>query len=77
MPRTYEGRITVFRVQRQPRHRIRDLNLGWGKLAKGGIDLRFIPGDHTTVLKEPHVQGLAAELKECLLESPVGRTNLE
>jgi thioesterase domain-containing protein/acyl carrier protein len=69
VPRTYEGRITVFRVQRQPRHRIRDLNLGWGKLAKGGIDLRFIPGDHTTVLKEPHVQGLAAEMKACLLET--------
>jgi thioesterase domain-containing protein/acyl carrier protein len=69
VPRTYGGRITVFRVQQQPRQRVRDPQLGWGKLARGGVDLHFIPGDHTNVLKEPHVQGLAAEMKKCLLQS--------
>ncbi|HZE68262.1 MAG TPA: amino acid adenylation domain-containing protein [Pyrinomonadaceae bacterium] len=66
VPTTYEGRIAVFRARRQPRNRVRDPHLGWGKLAKGGVDIHFIPGDHDDVLKEPHVQGLAAELKKYL-----------
>jgi thioesterase domain-containing protein/acyl carrier protein len=67
VPRTYKGRSQVFRAHEQPRQRIRDLYLGWGRLALGGVDVHFIPGGHTSVLKEPHVQGLAEELKKCLL----------
>ena len=66
VPTSYSGRIVVLRARRQPRNRIRDHHLGWGKLAKGGVDVHFIPGDHGNVLKEPHVQGLAAALKKCL-----------
>ncbi|HEX5601362.1 MAG TPA: thioesterase domain-containing protein, partial [Pyrinomonadaceae bacterium] len=66
VPTSYSGRIVVLRARRQPRNRIRDLHLGWGKLAKGGVDVHFIPGDHGNVLKEPHVQGLAAALEKCL-----------
>ena len=69
VPSSYRGRIAVFRTERQPRNRIHDSQLGWGKLAKGGVDLHFIPGDHDSVLKEPHVQGLAAALKKCLRQS--------
>ena len=67
VPRTYNGRIAVFRTRRQPRQRIRDVSLGWGRLALGGVDVYHIPGGHTSVLKEPYVQGLATELKKCLL----------
>jgi aspartate racemase len=66
VPTSYGGRISVLRARRQPRNRIRDPQLGWGKLAGGGVAVHFIPGDHGNVLKEPHVQGLAAELKKCL-----------
>ena len=66
VPKVYEGRIEVFRVSQQPRHRIKDEQLGWGKLASGGVGVHFIPGVHTSVLKEPNVQGLANELKKCL-----------
>lgn len=69
VPRTYNGRVVVFRVRRQPRERIRDSALGWGRLALGGVDVHFIPGDHVTVLKEPYVQGLATELKKHLLSN--------
>ena len=68
VPRTYEGRIAVFRVREQPRNRIRDPQLGWGKLARGGVDVHLVPGGHNSVLKEPHVQGLAAELKKYLMQ---------
>jgi thioesterase domain-containing protein len=67
VPRIYPGKITVFRVRRQPLNRIRDAQLGWGKMAGGGVDVRVIPGKHDTVLREPNVQGVAAELRKCLL----------
>ena len=63
---SFGGRIAVFRTNRQPHNRIRDARLGWGKLAKGGVDIHFIPGDHDSVLKEPYVQGLAEALRKCL-----------
>ena len=69
VPTSFGGRITVFRTRRQPRNRIHDRHLGWGKLAKGGVDLHFIPGGHDSVLREPYVQGLAAALKKCLRQS--------
>ncbi len=68
VPRTYDGRIAVFRARKQPRQRIKDVSLGWSKLALGGVDVYFIPGGHTSVLQEPYVEGLAAELKKCLIE---------
>ena len=69
VPRIYSGRIEVFRARHQPRERIRDSSLGWGKLAAGGVDVHFIPGSHESVLKEPYVRGLADELKKCLLNN--------
>jgi thioesterase domain-containing protein len=69
VPTSLAGRVAVFRTRRQPRNRINDEHLGWGKLAKGGVDLHFIPGGHDSVLREPYVQGLAAALKKCLRQS--------
>ncbi|HKY27539.1 MAG TPA: amino acid adenylation domain-containing protein [Pyrinomonadaceae bacterium] len=69
VPRTYKGKVSVFRARQQPRQRIRDVSLGWGRLALGGADVYYIGGGHTSVLKEPHVQSLATELKKCLLRN--------
>jgi amino acid adenylation domain-containing protein len=66
VPKDYNGRITVFRVQRQPLNRIRDRQLGWGRLARGGVDVHIVPGGHVTFLQEPYVRQLAEEIKKCL-----------
>jgi thioesterase domain-containing protein/acyl carrier protein len=66
VPPVHSGRITVFRIQKQPYTRIRDAHLGWGKRAAGGIDVHTIPGEHNTILREPHVQVLAQKLNECI-----------
>jgi amino acid adenylation domain-containing protein len=67
-PKTYRGRVSVFRARRQPLDRIRDKELGWSKLALGGVDLHYVPGKHgESVLREPHVRVLADELKQCLV----------
>jgi amino acid adenylation domain-containing protein len=66
-PKTYRGRVSVFRARRQPLDRIRDKELGWNKLALGGVDLHYVPGKHgVSVLREPHVRLLADELKRRL-----------
>ncbi|MEO6239475.1 MAG: thioesterase domain-containing protein, partial [Vicinamibacterales bacterium] len=66
-PKTHSGRVAVFRALQQPRYRIRDNALGWGTLAPGGVEVYIVPGTHSSVLSEPDVEGLAAELKKCLL----------
>jgi thioesterase domain-containing protein len=63
-PKTYAGRILVLRVVKQPRNRISSKDLGWSRLARGGVDVRIISGTHETLLREPHVRVLAGELKE-------------
>jgi aspartate racemase len=63
-PKTYAGRILVLRVVKQPRNRISSKDLGWSRLARGGVDVRMISGTHGTLLREPHVRVLASELKE-------------
>jgi thioesterase domain-containing protein len=40
--------------------------LGWSEFAKGGIQAFDVPGDHHSLLQEPHIGVLAATLKECL-----------
>lgn len=64
VPKTYAGRVLVLRVIKQPRNRISSKDLGWSRLARGGVDVRMISGTHETLLREPHVRALAGELKE-------------
>jgi thioesterase domain-containing protein len=71
VPKTYAGRLAVFRARKQPLYRIRDKTLGWGKLVPGGVEVYFIPGTHSNLLSEPHVQGLAGAVRKCLLPEPV------
>ena len=63
-PKTYAGRVLVLRVVKQPRNRISSKDLGWSRLARGGVDVRMISGTHETLLRDPHVRALAGELKE-------------
>jgi len=70
-PRTYPGRILVFRVLKQPRNRIYNWNLGWERLAGGGVEVCVIPGTHETLLREPHVRALATELKKFICHPAV------
>jgi thioesterase domain-containing protein len=68
VPRTFAGQVSVFRARKQPLNRIRDKELGWGKLAEGGVDLHYVPGLHgASILSEPNVQVLAEAMKKCLV----------
>jgi thioesterase domain-containing protein len=62
----FAGRITVLRSRARPLFGGSEPDLGWSRLALGGIDLRVIPGDHKSMLEEPHVQEVARVLDELL-----------
>lgn len=62
-PRTYPGRVTLFRARRQPVFRWREPNMGWGRLAQGGVEVIVVPGFHQTVLREPNISVLADKLR--------------
>lgn len=39
---------------------------GWQEFAKGPVELIFVPGNHITMIAQPHVRVLAERLTECL-----------
>jgi amino acid adenylation domain-containing protein len=54
---------------RSPLHLLRcsfDSKYGWGEFARGGVDLRIVPGAHDTIMEEPRVRRLGAELSSAL-----------
>jgi len=63
---SYPGRVTLFRVTEPWEGGGRDPYLGWDGVAAGGVEVYEVPGDHFTLLEEPHVEMLAAQLKSRL-----------
>src|SRR5262249_46089308 len=63
--RPYAGRVTLFRPPEAPDAVATPPDKGWTKLL-GDVDVQFVPGQHHSMVKEPHVQELARRLKDCL-----------
>ncbi|MCC6793695.1 MAG: SDR family NAD(P)-dependent oxidoreductase [Candidatus Hydrogenedentes bacterium] len=53
----YPGRITLMRAEDQSiMHKLTDdPTLGWGELAKGGLDIFEVPGNHAVLMNPPYV----------------------
>jgi thioesterase domain-containing protein/acyl carrier protein len=69
VPRKYPGFITLFRARSRPLFRHHGWDLGWRRLAGGGLEIVAIPGNHTSILKHPHVHILARVLGQRLREA--------
>jgi amino acid adenylation domain-containing protein len=70
-PQSYPGRISLFRALES--HELpwlkpvkMDAQLGWGKVAIGGVDIQELPCHHFNLLLEPNVEILAKKLKTYL-----------
>lgn len=63
-PQPYPRPITVFRSTDNDADAPAAITsgLGWAPVAVGGVEVIDIPGDHLTVLEEPHVRELALHL---------------
>ena len=67
VPQIYPGGITLF-LGEDAKY-LHDPQMGWGKLAGGGVEVHVVSGNHTDMLREPHVQVLAEKLRVCLDEA--------
>ncbi|HLF05225.1 MAG TPA: alpha/beta fold hydrolase [Dehalococcoidia bacterium] len=71
VPKPYPGRLTYFWAVDRAENSLHPRD-GWRQVAEGGLDIHRVPGDHLTMMREPHVQILARQLKECLVDSQLG-----
>jgi thioesterase domain-containing protein/acyl carrier protein len=76
----YPDRISLFRASKvHPEDFARDKSSvilkhpdwGWGQLSAGSVDLHIVPGDHITMMAQPHVQVLAQRLRTCIEKAQV------
>ncbi len=66
---SYPGRITLFRPSERAFDRYDSEDLGWGKIAAGGVDVHEIPGLKHTLLRANATE-VGRRLKKCLSQSP-------
>jgi thioesterase domain-containing protein/acyl carrier protein len=65
VPRPYDGQIILFEAsERLPGGA--QLPYGWDAVATGPLQVYDVPGDHYSMVREPHVEALAALLSACL-----------
>lgn len=65
-PKTYyNNKITLVRSTAQTSTDDRDFTLGWSELTNDKVEVIKVPGNHLTMLRSPHVQVLAQQLKQC------------
>jgi amino acid adenylation domain-containing protein len=65
-PEVYPGRITFLQAREPlPGAQLPSLD-GWRALAGGGFEQHAIPGDHLSIVRQPHVQALAEQLASCI-----------
>lgn len=67
IPQPYSKPIALFKATEQPEAMTTDPTLGWSTLAQE-VQLHHVPGNHLSLLKHPHVQTLAHQLRQCLAE---------
>jgi thioesterase domain-containing protein len=78
-PEVYGGAITLLRcseVEAESAKAWRELGLdvsaparGWDELSDRPVDIRYVPTHHATMVHEPGVKFLAAELRACVEEA--------
>ena len=69
VPEIYPGCVTLFRASKQAAGYNKGRDLGWGKLAAGGVVIYEIPGYHGSIVMEPRVRILAERLQACLSQA--------
>jgi len=78
-PKKYNGDIILFRAREidaeiasdfgiDIEEDKADISLGWRKYTSGEVVVLHVPGDHATMITDPHVRVLAREIKQVLAD---------
>jgi amino acid adenylation domain-containing protein len=62
----YPGRVTLFKASEELAGTSPDPTLGWSEWANAGVEVHVVAGNHANMVYQPHVEGLAEKLSECL-----------
>ncbi|MCP5005059.1 MAG: non-ribosomal peptide synthetase, partial [Planctomycetes bacterium] len=62
-PRSYIGKIILFRATEGVAAESLEPDFGWGEHATEGVEIIRVPGNHQDMVKSPHVQVLTEQLK--------------
>jgi thioesterase domain-containing protein len=73
--RRFEGRLVLFRAEKQPLGIYPDPKLGWGAVVGDSIEVYEIPGHHTSIIYEPRVHILAEKFSQILSETHANQAN--
>ena len=68
-PTVYQGKITLLWSSETTTRSYLDRRLHWSELAAGGLEVHAIPGDHMSMIEEPHVNVLAGKLQTVIRNS--------
>ena len=64
-PQPYDGDAVLFRAEISYENNEEQV-AKWKELVRGRLEVRFIPGLHDDILREPHIHRLATELADCI-----------
>ena len=64
--KAYPGKVTLFLASENVTSNACALRTAWGHVAVGGLEIHEVPGDHVTIIHDPHVATLARQLRRCL-----------
>ena len=70
VPQYYPGRLIQLWCTEVPSRSYKDRRLAWSEVAGAGLEVHVIPGNHMTMLDEPHIAVLSEKLRQCLRTSP-------
>jgi len=65
-PKPYSGRITLFRSKGEPTGLLFDPLAGWGRFARGGIELELVDGNHYTMFQDPGATQMAEAMAKLI-----------
>ena len=65
-PKPYSGRVTLFRSKGEPTGLLFDPLAGWGRFARGGIELEMVDGNHHTMFQDPGATQMAGRMSKLI-----------
>jgi amino acid adenylation domain-containing protein len=71
VPQSYPGRVILFKGEERPN----DYRLNWERLVAGGLEIHEVTGNHVDMLREPHIQVWAEQLRDHLHKGQAGTSD--
>jgi aspartate racemase len=62
-PRPYQGKVVQLMCAEGSQRSYEDRRLAWSSVVSSGLEVQIVPGNHLSMVEEPHVRVLAKELE--------------